>query len=67
MQAGSVKVVSAAQESVSKNQVSKMLPSTMSTGTRQEADKADDAVVELVRRDLHGRGRPLTDWQQFPD
>jgi hypothetical protein len=44
-----------------------MLPSTMSTGTRQEADKADDAVVELVRRDLHGRGRPLTDWQQFPD
>jgi hypothetical protein len=47
--------------------VSRVLQSTMSTGARQEADKADNAAIELIRADLHGRGQSLTDWEQFPD
>lgn len=47
--------------------VSQVLQSTMSLGARQEADKADNAAIELIRADLHGRGQSLTDWEQFPD
>lgn len=48
------------------DQVSQLLQWTMSTGARQEADKADDAVIELIRTDLHGRGQPLPGWDQLP-
>jgi hypothetical protein len=34
---------------------------------RKAADAADDAVVELIRAELQGRGRPLADWQTFPE
>jgi hypothetical protein len=33
---------------------------------RMVADDADDAVVELIRTELQGRGHPLGDWQYFP-
>jgi hypothetical protein len=31
------------------------------------ADAADDAVIELIRAELQGRGRPLGDWHPGPD
>jgi hypothetical protein len=31
------------------------------------AEAADDAVVEQIRTELQGRGRPLGDWQAFPE
>jgi hypothetical protein len=33
---------------------------------RKAADDADDAVVEQIRRELQGRGKPLSDWEAFP-
>jgi len=53
----------ASGEPVGDDQISRLLQSTMSTGAREEADKADDTVIELIRKDLHGRGQPLDDWQ----
>ena len=43
----------------STRQVSRV-QSTMSAGPRREADKADDDVMELIRKDLHGHGQPFT-------
>ena len=31
------------------------------------AEKADDAVVEAIRAELQGRGKPLGEWQPFPE
>lgn len=31
----------------------------------EAAEAADDAVVELIRTELQGKGRPLGDWQAF--
>jgi hypothetical protein len=31
-----------------------------------DADDADDVVVEQIRTEMQGRGRPLGDWQAFP-
>jgi hypothetical protein len=45
-------------EQVPDDQVSRLLQSTMSIGARQEADKADDAVIGLIRTDLHGHSQP---------
>jgi hypothetical protein len=39
---------------------------TTAEGARKAAEAADDAVVELIRTELQGRGRPLGDWQTFP-
>ena len=33
---------------------------------RKAADEADDAVIEQIRRELHGNGKPLGDWEYFP-
>jgi len=33
---------------------------------RKAADDADDALVELIRAELQGRGTPIADWQKFP-
>jgi len=33
---------------------------------RKAADDADDALVELIRAELQGRGTPIGDWQKFP-
>lgn len=33
---------------------------------RQAADDADDAVTEQIRRELNGKGKPLGDWDYFP-
>jgi hypothetical protein len=33
---------------------------------REAADDADDAVIEQIRRELHGTGEPLGDWEYFP-
>lgn len=54
-------------EAIPNDPVSKVLQSTMSMGALQEADKADNAAIEMIRADLHGRGQSLTDWEQFPD
>lgn len=51
----------ASGEPISDDQVSQLLQWTMSTGARKEADKADDAVIDVIRTDLHGHGQPLTD------
>jgi hypothetical protein len=32
---------------------------------RVAAETADDETVELVRKDLHGKGKPLTDWEKI--
>jgi hypothetical protein len=32
----------------------------------ESAEAADDAVVELIRTELQGRGQPLGDWQAIP-
>ena len=34
---------------------------------RMAAEKADDAVVEAIRAELQGRGKPLGEWQPFPE
>ena len=34
---------------------------------RMAAEKADDAVVEAIRAELQGRGKPLGAWQPFPE
>lgn len=57
----------ASGDPVSGDHVSRLMQSTMSSGARQEADNADSAVTELIRKDMHGHGQPLTDWVQFPD
>lgn len=40
---------------------------TAAETARQSAENADDVVVELIRAELQGRGRPLGDWQAFPE
>ena len=35
--------------------------------TWKAADDADNAVVELIRRELQGRSQPLGDWQALPE
>lgn len=34
---------------------------------RKAAEAADDAIVELIRSELIGHGRPLGDWQILPE
>lgn len=33
---------------------------------RKAADDADDAVTEQIRREMGGKGKPLGDWEYFP-
>ena len=33
---------------------------------RKAADDTDDALVELIRTELQGRGAPIDDWQKLP-
>lgn len=39
---------------------------TAADQARKAAETADDAVVELIRTELQGKGQPLGDWQAFP-
>jgi hypothetical protein len=34
---------------------------------RMAADKADDAIIEQIRAELQGRGKPLGDWQPLSE
>jgi hypothetical protein len=41
-------------------------PRRAADAARKAANDADDAVTEQIRRELNGKGKPLGDWDYFP-
>ena len=44
-----------------------MDPTVAAHKAGRAAETADDAVVELIRTELQGKGQPLGDWQAFAE